>query len=161
MSSIVIDGDFASQSAKNLVVYITKNGRSLEFDCDWSILIEAVQRSIESAAEIPIANQLLICLHMKLEPHRPLLFYKLPSFNDDRGVFLYNLPRRPGGLTSLAHPNLPRRPPQLRTCTRSTTRPTRLSRRCLSMSASSDTTSSRGTPSMGTPRSSSKRARGC
>ncbi|KAK1323067.1 hypothetical protein QJS10_CPA02g01371 [Acorus calamus] len=92
MSSVVTDDDFASPSTKKLVVYIAENGRSLEFDCDGSTPVEAVQRSIESAAEIPINDQLLLCLDTKLEPQRPLSFYKLPSL-DGRDVFLYNRAR--------------------------------------------------------------------
>lgn len=74
-----------------LVVHISENGHSYELDCDEYTLVEAVQKFLESVCGIPINDQLLLCLDMKLESQRPLSIYKLPS--DDREVFLFNKAR--------------------------------------------------------------------
>ncbi|EYU37146.1 hypothetical protein ABFS82_10G127600 [Erythranthe guttata] len=74
-----------------LVVHISENGHSYELDCDEYTLVEAVQKFLESVCGIPSNDQLLLCLDMKLESHRPLSVYKLPS--DEREVFLFNKSR--------------------------------------------------------------------
>ncbi|KAK4392697.1 Autophagy-related protein 11 [Sesamum angolense] len=74
-----------------LVVHIAENGRSYKLDCDECTLVEAVQKFLESDCGIPLHDQLLLCLDLKLEPQRPLSAYKLPS--DEREVFLFNKAR--------------------------------------------------------------------
>ncbi|XP_047942536.1 autophagy-related protein 11-like [Salvia hispanica] len=71
-----------------LVVNIAENGHSCKIECDECTLVEAVQSFLESACGIPASDQLLLCLDSKLEPHRTLSAYKLPS--DERVVFLFN-----------------------------------------------------------------------
>ncbi|KAI3513898.1 hypothetical protein L1887_12120 [Cichorium endivia] len=71
-----------------LIVHIAENGHSFDLNCDEYTLVEAVQRYLESLSGIPLNDQLLLYLDMKLEPQQPLSTYKLPS--DDREVFLYN-----------------------------------------------------------------------
>ncbi|CAA6662251.1 unnamed protein product [Spirodela intermedia] len=73
MASSEISEDFVP--GRKLLVHVAENGHSFEFDCDESTPVE----------------MFLLCLDRKLEPHRPLSFYKLPQ--DDREVFLYNRPR--------------------------------------------------------------------
>lgn len=82
--------DCVVQTGK-LVVHIAENGHSYELDCDECILVESVQRNLESLTRIPFNDQLLLCLDMKLELQRPLSAYKLPS--SDREVFLFNKAR--------------------------------------------------------------------
>ncbi|KAK7388407.1 hypothetical protein VNO78_23223 [Psophocarpus tetragonolobus] len=74
-----------------LLVHIAENGHSFELDCDENTLVEAVMQSIESATGINFSDQLVLCLDMKLESHRQLSTYKLPS--DDREVFIFNKAR--------------------------------------------------------------------
>ncbi|PIN06097.1 hypothetical protein CDL12_21363 [Handroanthus impetiginosus] len=74
-----------------LVVNIAENGHSYELDCDEYTLVEAVQKFLESACGMQFNDQLLLCLDMKLESHRALSTYKLPS--NDREVFLFNKAR--------------------------------------------------------------------
>ncbi|KAL4571342.1 hypothetical protein LXL04_018100 [Taraxacum kok-saghyz] len=71
-----------------LIVHIAENGHSFDLNCDEYTLVEAVQRYLESLSGIPLNDQLLLYLDMKLEPQQPLSVYKLPS--DDREVFLFN-----------------------------------------------------------------------
>ncbi|XP_027331685.1 autophagy-related protein 11 isoform X2 [Abrus precatorius] len=71
-----------------LLVHIAENGHSFEFDCDENTLVEAVMRHIESDTGINFSDQLVLCLETKLESHRPLSAYKLPS--NDREVFIFN-----------------------------------------------------------------------
>ncbi|KAI3446710.1 hypothetical protein Pfo_003375 [Paulownia fortunei] len=74
-----------------LVIHIAENGRSYKLDCDEYTLVEAVQKFLESNCGIPFNDQLLLCLNLKLESHRTLSAYKLPS--DEREVFLFNKAR--------------------------------------------------------------------
>ncbi|KAK7265192.1 hypothetical protein RJT34_32808 [Clitoria ternatea] len=74
-----------------LLVHIAENGHSFELDCNENTLVEVVMRSIESVTGINFNDQLVLCLDMKLESHRPLSAYKLPS--DDREVFIFNKAR--------------------------------------------------------------------
>ncbi|CAN0838261.1 Autophagy-related protein 11 [Linum grandiflorum] len=74
-----------------LLLHIAENGHSFELDCDESTLVEAVMRYVESYSGINLNDQLVLCLDMKLEPHRPLAGYKLPSSN--REVFIFNKAR--------------------------------------------------------------------
>ncbi|KAL3643027.1 hypothetical protein CASFOL_013842 [Castilleja foliolosa] len=74
-----------------LVVHIAENGHSYELDCDEYTLVEALQKYLESVCGIPVSDQLLLCLDMKLESSRPLSTYKLPS--DNQEVFLFNKSR--------------------------------------------------------------------
>ncbi|XVF47870.1 hypothetical protein PTKIN_Ptkin03bG0145100 [Pterospermum kingtungense] len=74
-----------------LLLHIAENGHSFELDCDESTLIEAVMRSIEPVSGIHFNDQLVLCAGLKLEPHRPLSAYKLPS--RDREVFIFNKSR--------------------------------------------------------------------
>ncbi|XP_028076325.1 LOW QUALITY PROTEIN: autophagy-related protein 11-like [Camellia sinensis] len=74
-----------------LLVHIAENGHSFELECDEYTVVEAIQRFLESVSGIPLNDQLLLCLDMKLESQRPLSAYKLPS--DDREVFLFNRAR--------------------------------------------------------------------
>lgn len=85
-----------------LLVHIAENGHSFELDCDENTLVEAVMRSIESVTGINFNDQLVLCLDLKLESHRPLSEYKLPS--DDREVFIFNKARLQN--------NSPRPPPE-------------------------------------------------
>ncbi|KAF6176528.1 hypothetical protein GIB67_007911 [Kingdonia uniflora] len=80
-----------SMKGTKLVVHIAENGHSYELDCEESMMVEAVQQFLESTSGIRINDQLLLCLHMKLESHIPLSAYELPS--NDREVFLYNRAR--------------------------------------------------------------------
>lgn len=89
MASSEISDDFVP--GRKLLVHVAENGHSFEFDCDESTPVEMVQRTIEKLCGLPPGDQFLLCLDRKLEPHRPLSFYKLPQ--DDREVFLYNRPR--------------------------------------------------------------------
>ncbi|KAK7329899.1 hypothetical protein VNO77_24081 [Canavalia gladiata] len=75
----------------HLLVHIAENGHSFELDCDENTLVGAVMRSIETATGINFSDQLVLCLDMKLESHRPLSAYKLPS--NDREVFIFNKAR--------------------------------------------------------------------
>ncbi|XP_016432627.2 autophagy-related protein 11-like [Nicotiana tabacum] len=74
-----------------LLVHIAENGQSYELNCDEYTLVDAVQQFLESVSGIPIGDQLLLCLDVKLELHCPLSTYKLPS--DDREVILFNKSR--------------------------------------------------------------------
>ncbi|WVZ11174.1 hypothetical protein V8G54_015704 [Vigna mungo] len=74
-----------------LLVHIAENGHSFELDCNENTLVEAVMRSIESVTGINFSDQLVLCKEMKLEPHRPLSVYKLPS--DEKEVFIFNKSR--------------------------------------------------------------------
>lgn len=74
-----------------LLVHIAENGHSIELDCEETTPVEAVMRYIESVSGININDQLVLCLDMKLEPHRPLSAYKLPA--DGREVFIFNKAR--------------------------------------------------------------------
>lgn len=84
-----------------LLVLIAENGQSHELNCDEYTLVDAVQQYLESVSGIPIGDQLLLCLDVKLESHCPLSSYKLPS--DDREVILFNKAR----MRSNAPPPLP------------------------------------------------------
>ncbi|XP_009800573.1 autophagy-related protein 11 [Nicotiana tabacum] len=84
-----------------LLVHIAENGQSYELNCDEYTLVDAVQQFLESVSGIPIGDQLLLCLDVKLELHCPLSTYKLPS--DDREVILFNKAR----MRSNAPPPLP------------------------------------------------------
>ncbi|XP_014509176.1 autophagy-related protein 11 [Vigna radiata var. radiata] len=74
-----------------LLVHIAENGHSFELDCNENTLVEAVMRSIESVTGINFSDQLVLCKEMKLESHRPLSVYKLPS--DEKEVFIFNKSR--------------------------------------------------------------------
>ncbi|XP_057767186.1 autophagy-related protein 11-like isoform X2 [Salvia miltiorrhiza] len=74
-----------------LVVHVAESGQSYKIECDECTLVEAVQSFLESACGIAFSDQLLLCLDSKLEPHRTLSVYKLPS--DEREVFLFNKAR--------------------------------------------------------------------
>ncbi|KAK6944319.1 Autophagy protein ATG17-like domain [Dillenia turbinata] len=74
-----------------LLVHVAENGHSFEIECDEITPVEGVQRYMESAAAIPVSDQLLLCSGQKLETHRPLSSYKLPA--DDQEVFLFNKAR--------------------------------------------------------------------
>ncbi|XP_078438702.1 autophagy-like protein [Wolffia australiana] len=100
MASSEIHDDFIP--GKKLLVHAAENGRSFDFDCDQSTTVESLQRSIEKIFGLPVCDQFLLCLDRKLEPHRNLSFYRLPS--DDREVFLFNRPR--------LHPDSPPPPPE-------------------------------------------------
>nr|KYP51451.1 Autophagy-related protein 11 [Cajanus cajan] len=76
-----------------LLVHIAENGHSFELDCNENTLVEAVMRSIENATGINLSDQLVLCLEMKLEPHRPLSAYKLPSDDQEQEVFIFNKAR--------------------------------------------------------------------
>ncbi|KAM3269926.1 autophagy-related protein 11 [Capsicum chacoense] len=84
-----------------LLVLIAENGQSYELNCDEYTLVDAVQQYLESVSGIPVGDQLLLCLDVKLELHCPLSSYKLPS--DDREVILFNKAR----MRSNAPPPLP------------------------------------------------------
>lgn len=84
-----------------VVVHIAENGHSFEVHCDETTLVEAVMQSIESFSGITFGDQLLLCSDTKLESHRPLSAYKLPS--SDREVFAFNKLR----LKSNVQPPLP------------------------------------------------------
>ncbi|KAK4374909.1 hypothetical protein RND71_005586 [Anisodus tanguticus] len=84
-----------------LLVLIAENGQSYELNCHEYTLVDAVQQFLESVSGIPISDQLLLCLDVKLELHCPLSTYKLPS--DDREVILFNKAR----MRSNAPPPLP------------------------------------------------------
>ncbi|XP_047947539.1 autophagy-related protein 11-like [Salvia hispanica] len=88
MSSSVSEG--VAQTGK-LVVHVAENGQSYKIECDEYTLVETVESFLESACGIPFSDQLLLCLDSKLEPHRTLSAYKLPS--DEREVFLFNKAR--------------------------------------------------------------------
>ncbi|GAA0150167.1 scaffold/adaptor protein [Lithospermum erythrorhizon] len=88
MSSDVSEG--VVQMGK-LYVHIAENGRSIELDCDEDTLVETVQKRLQSDTRIHLNEQLLLCLHMKLEPQQLLSVYRLPS--SDREVFLFNKAR--------------------------------------------------------------------
>ncbi|KAL1563512.1 autophagy-related protein 11-like [Salvia divinorum] len=88
MSSSVSEA--VAQTGK-LMVHVAENGQSYKIECDEYTLVEAVQTFLESACGIPFSDQLLLCLDSKLEPHRTLSAYKLPS--DEREVFLFNKAR--------------------------------------------------------------------
>lgn len=74
-----------------LIVHVAENGHSYKIECDECTLVESVQNFLESSCGIPFNDQLLLCLHSKLEPQRTLSAYKLPS--DEREVFLFNKAR--------------------------------------------------------------------
>ncbi|TMW90462.1 hypothetical protein EJD97_015661 [Solanum chilense] len=87
--------------AGKLLVLIAENGQSYELNCDEYTLVDAVLQYLESVSGIPVGDQLLLCLDVKLELHCPLSTYKLPS--DDREVILFNKAR----MRSNAPPPLP------------------------------------------------------
>ncbi|MQL92834.1 hypothetical protein Taro_025474 [Colocasia esculenta] len=89
MSSSDVSDDFVP--GRKLLVHVAENGHSFEFDCDESTPVEMVQRTIEGLCGLHPNDQFLLCQDRKLEPHRPLSFYRLPQ--DDREVFLYNRSR--------------------------------------------------------------------
>ncbi|KAF8392996.1 hypothetical protein HHK36_021237 [Tetracentron sinense] len=89
MSSSNVTED--SVNGGKLLVHIAENGHIVELDCNESTPVEAVQQYIESVSGINFNDQLLLCLDMKLEPHKPLSAYKLPG--QDHEVFLYNRAR--------------------------------------------------------------------
>lgn len=118
MSSSVSEGSLVGEG--KLLVHIAENGRSFGLDCDETTPVESVQRYIESDSGININDQLLLCLDMKLESHRPLSAYKLPS--REREVFLFNktrlqanspppLPEQVDVLIEIADPQPPPPPP--------------------------------------------------
>ncbi|KZV15668.1 myosin-2 heavy chain-like [Dorcoceras hygrometricum] len=74
-----------------LLIHISENGHSYALDCNESTVVETVQKFLESACGIMFNDQLLLCLDMKLESHRPLSAYNLPSH--DLEVFLFNKAR--------------------------------------------------------------------
>ncbi|KAG6469741.1 autophagy-related protein 11-like [Zingiber officinale] len=76
---------------KKLLVHVAENGHSLEFECDGSTPVEAIQRSIEVHCGVALAEQLLLCRNTSLDAQQTLSYYKLPQ--DDREVFLYNKAR--------------------------------------------------------------------
>ncbi|KAL9326056.1 hypothetical protein ACSQ67_006701 [Phaseolus vulgaris] len=84
-----VSGSVVHQS--QLLVHIAENGHSFELDCNENTLVEAVMRSIESVTGINFSDQLVLCLDMKLESHRPLSLYKLPS--EEKEVFIFNKAR--------------------------------------------------------------------
>ncbi|PQQ07571.1 autophagy-related protein 11 [Prunus yedoensis var. nudiflora] len=88
MSSAITEG---LVNLGKLLVHIAENGHSFELDCEDTTPVEAVMRYIESVVGINLNDQLVLCLDMKLEPHRPLSDYKLPA--DDREVFIFNKAR--------------------------------------------------------------------
>lgn len=71
-----------------LLVHIAENGHSFEVECSETTTTDAIMRFIQSISGIDFNDQLVLCSEMKLEPHRPLSTYKLPS--DDREVFVFN-----------------------------------------------------------------------
>ncbi|XP_074592291.1 autophagy-related protein 11 [Curcuma longa] len=76
---------------KKLLVHVAENGHSLEFECDGSTPVEAIQRSIEVHCGVALVEQLLLCRNTSLDGQQTLSYYKLPQ--DDREVFLYNKAR--------------------------------------------------------------------
>ncbi|CAA0814693.1 Unknown protein [Striga hermonthica] len=84
------DSESVVQSGK-LAVHIAENGHSYELECDEYTPVESIQRYLESLSGIPLTDQLLLCLDMKLEPQRQLSAYKLPA--EGREVFLFNKSR--------------------------------------------------------------------
>lgn len=88
MSSTITEG---LVNLGKLLVHIAENGHSFELDCEDTTPVEAVMRYIESVVGINLNDQLVLCLDMKLEPHRPLSDYKLPA--DGREVFIFNKAR--------------------------------------------------------------------
>nr|XP_004242621.1 autophagy-related protein 11 isoform X1 [Solanum lycopersicum] len=87
--------------AGKLLVLIAENGQSYELNCDEYTLVDAVLQYLESVSGIPVGDQLLLCLDVKLELHCPLSTYKLPS--DECEVILFNKAR----MRSNAPPPLP------------------------------------------------------
>lgn len=73
---------------RKLLVHLSENGHSFEFECNGTTPIEAVQRSIETLSGVQFTDQLLMCGKISLDPQQQLAYYKLPQ--DDREVFLYN-----------------------------------------------------------------------
>ncbi|PKU75246.1 autophagy-related protein 11 [Dendrobium catenatum] len=73
---------------RKLLVHISENGHSYEFECDGSTPVQAIQRSIESLCGVHISDQLLLCRNTSLDSQQSLAYYKLPQ--DDSEVFLYN-----------------------------------------------------------------------
>lgn len=61
------------------LVHISENEYSYELDCNVSILIELVQRFIESRVRIQFNDQLLLCGDMRVESNKVLGAYKLLS----------------------------------------------------------------------------------
>ncbi|KAJ6849763.1 autophagy-related protein 11 [Iris pallida] len=73
---------------RKLLVHLSENGHSFEFECDGSTPVDAIQQSVESLSGIQSGDQLLMCGKISLDPQQQLAYYKLPQ--DDREVFLYN-----------------------------------------------------------------------
>ncbi|KAJ6800995.1 autophagy-related protein 11 [Iris pallida] len=104
---------------RKLLVHLSENGHSFEFECDGSTPVDAIQRSVESLSGIQFGDQLLMCGKISLDPQQPLAYYKLPQ--DDREVFLYNKskllaesPRPPPETIDVPHAVVPSLPSPLR-----------------------------------------------
>lgn len=74
-----------------MLIHVAENGQSFELDCQPSTNVEVVQSCLVPLTRISVHEQMLICGDMRLEPHRSLGSYKLPS--EGRHVFLYNRSR--------------------------------------------------------------------
>lgn len=74
-----------------LLVHIAENGHSYEVECNENTPTDAIMRIVQSVFGIDFNDQLILCSDVKLEPHRSLSTYKLPS--DDREVFVFNKAR--------------------------------------------------------------------
>ncbi|EFJ12217.1 hypothetical protein SELMODRAFT_182539 [Selaginella moellendorffii] len=71
-----------------MLIHVAENGLSFELDCQPSTSVEDVQSYLVSLTGVLQHEQLLIVGDTRLEPHRSLGSYRLPS--QDRAVFLFS-----------------------------------------------------------------------
>ncbi|KAM7252723.1 hypothetical protein ACFE04_008232 [Oxalis oulophora] len=96
MSSTVISSGGSNSNSIHqgkLLVHIAENGHSYELECNENTPVEALMRHMEPVSEINFNDQLLLSLGLRLEPHRPLSAYKLPSNDGGGEVFIFNKAR--------------------------------------------------------------------
>ncbi|CAM6088944.1 unnamed protein product [Calypogeia fissa] len=72
-------------------IHVAENGQSFGLDCQPTSTIEMLQNILAPVTGMPVHDQMLICGDTRLEPHRNLMFYKLPD--EGRHVFLFNRSR--------------------------------------------------------------------
>ena len=86
-----------------LTVNHSETGHTFQIGCDGSTPVATIQRLIESVSGVQLADQLLMCGKINLDPQQPLAYYKLPQAN--REVFLFN--------KASLHADSPRPPPEV------------------------------------------------
>ena len=88
---------------EKLTVNHSETGHTFYIGCDHSTPVATIQRLVEALSGVQLADQLLMCGKINLDPQQPLAHYKLPQAN--RELFLFN--------KASLHADSPRPPPEV------------------------------------------------